>query len=229
MPGGKWIFQHPILYFGLFFCDVVYSICFDHLLKTFVSYYLPCDSFTWWLLYINVVCVICTWPRWYVRHLFHAKPRGSFRGGLSWWHSRGLLQVRTALLCRWVNACCCIGCVCGWLFLLLLLWWLLWLKLICLMFVLQLFLLLMLLHRPAGCNCVLMNHMLDCEELCDHVSACALRRPLHLMFCYLMQRCVLYPACRRRINLDFSNIPDDQPYADKVFVDFINKKYWIDR
>ena len=152
MPGGKWIFQHPILYFGLFFCDVVYSICFDHLLKTFVSYYLPCDSFTWWLLYINVVCVICTWPRWYVRHLFHAKPRGSFRGGLSWWHSRGLLQVRTALLCRWVNACCCIGCVCGWLFLLLLLWWLLWLKLICLMFVLQLFLLLMLLHRPAGCT-----------------------------------------------------------------------------
>jgi hypothetical protein len=28
---------------------------------------------------------------------------------------------------------------------------------------------------------------------------------------------------KRRVNIDFSNIPDDQPYADKVFVDSPNK------
>ena len=34
---------------------------------------------------------------------------------------------------------------------------------------------------------------------------------------------------RRRLNIDMSYVPDDQPYADKVFVDSVNKKYWIDR
>ena len=34
---------------------------------------------------------------------------------------------------------------------------------------------------------------------------------------------------RRRVNIDFSNIPDDQPYADKAFVDSVSKKYWIDK
>jgi len=34
---------------------------------------------------------------------------------------------------------------------------------------------------------------------------------------------------KRRVNIDFSNIPDDQPYADKVFVDSASKQYWIDR
>eukprot|EP01041_Mallomonas_annulata_P010977 gene10977-22938_t len=34
---------------------------------------------------------------------------------------------------------------------------------------------------------------------------------------------------KRRVNIDFSNIPDDQPYADKVFVDSITKSYWIDK
>ena len=35
--------------------------------------------------------------------------------------------------------------------------------------------------------------------------------------------------CRRRLNIDFSNIPDDQPYADKVYVESINKTYHIDK
>eukprot|EP01034_Spumella_vulgaris_P024813 gene24813-31195_t len=45
----------------------------------------------------------------------------------------------------------------------------------------------------------------------------------------------LYPegipahVSKRRVNIDFSNIPDDQPYADKVFVDSVNKTYWIDK
>lgn len=45
----------------------------------------------------------------------------------------------------------------------------------------------------------------------------------------------LYPegipegVSRRRVNIDFSNIPDDQPYADRVFVDSISKDYWIDK
>ena len=34
---------------------------------------------------------------------------------------------------------------------------------------------------------------------------------------------------KRRINIDMSNIPDSQPYADKVFVDSCNKTYWIDK
>lgn len=32
---------------------------------------------------------------------------------------------------------------------------------------------------------------------------------------------------RRRLNIDMSNIPDDQEYADQVFVDSANKTYWI--
>lgn len=32
----------------------------------------------------------------------------------------------------------------------------------------------------------------------------------------------------RRVNIDFSNVPDDQPWANKVFVDSANKKYTID-
>ena len=34
---------------------------------------------------------------------------------------------------------------------------------------------------------------------------------------------------KRRLNIDFSNIPDDQPYADKVYVESINKTYHIDK
>lgn len=34
---------------------------------------------------------------------------------------------------------------------------------------------------------------------------------------------------RRRLNIDMSNVPDDQPYANKVFVDSVNKQYWIDK
>ena len=34
---------------------------------------------------------------------------------------------------------------------------------------------------------------------------------------------------KRRVNIDFSNIPDDQDYADKVFVDSCTKSYWIDK
>jgi hypothetical protein len=34
---------------------------------------------------------------------------------------------------------------------------------------------------------------------------------------------------KRRINIDMSNVPDDQPYANRVFVDSANKKYWIDK
>ncbi len=33
----------------------------------------------------------------------------------------------------------------------------------------------------------------------------------------------------RRINIDMSNVPDDQPYADKCFVDSVNKVYWIEK
>eukprot|EP01036_Dinobryon_divergens_P026851 gene26851-35543_t len=34
---------------------------------------------------------------------------------------------------------------------------------------------------------------------------------------------------RRRLNIDMSNIPDDQEYADQVFVDSANKTYWISK
>jgi len=34
---------------------------------------------------------------------------------------------------------------------------------------------------------------------------------------------------KRRINIDFSNIPDDQEWADKVMVDSSSKRYWIDK
>ena len=34
---------------------------------------------------------------------------------------------------------------------------------------------------------------------------------------------------KRRINIDMSNVPDDQEYADKVFVDSANKLYWINK
>ncbi len=33
----------------------------------------------------------------------------------------------------------------------------------------------------------------------------------------------------RQVNIDFSNIPSGQQYADKVFVDSISKQYWIDK
>lgn len=36
-------------------------------------------------------------------------------------------------------------------------------------------------------------------------------------------------TCRRRVNIDMSNIPDDQEYADTVFVDSANKVYSIDK
>jgi hypothetical protein len=45
----------------------------------------------------------------------------------------------------------------------------------------------------------------------------------------------LYPdgvpdhVSRRRLNIDMSNVPDDQPYANRVFVDSVNKQYWIDK
>ena len=45
----------------------------------------------------------------------------------------------------------------------------------------------------------------------------------------------LYPdgvpegVSRRRVNIDFSNVPEDQEYADNVFVDSANKLYWIDK
>lgn len=32
----------------------------------------------------------------------------------------------------------------------------------------------------------------------------------------------------RRINIDMSNVPYDQPYANKVFVDSVSKQYWKD-
>lgn len=34
---------------------------------------------------------------------------------------------------------------------------------------------------------------------------------------------------KRRLNIDMSNVPDDQPYANNVFVDSANKQYWIDK
>ena len=34
---------------------------------------------------------------------------------------------------------------------------------------------------------------------------------------------------QRQVNIDFSNIPSDQKYADKVFVDSISKSYWINK
>lgn len=34
---------------------------------------------------------------------------------------------------------------------------------------------------------------------------------------------------KRRLNIDMSNVPDDQEYANPVFVDSVNKQYWIDK
>lgn len=34
---------------------------------------------------------------------------------------------------------------------------------------------------------------------------------------------------RRRLNIDMSNIPDEQEHADKAFVDSVNKQYWIEK
>lgn len=45
----------------------------------------------------------------------------------------------------------------------------------------------------------------------------------------------LYPdgipegVSRRQVNIDFSNVPDGQQYADKVFVDSASKSYWMDK
>ena len=33
----------------------------------------------------------------------------------------------------------------------------------------------------------------------------------------------------RRLNIDMSNVPEDQEYANSVFVDSANKLYWIDK
>ena len=46
---------------------------------------------------------------------------------------------------------------------------------------------------------------------------------------------VIYPdgipaeLSKRRLNIDMSNVPDDQPYADKAFVDTASKQYWINK
>jgi NADH dehydrogenase (ubiquinone) 1 beta subcomplex subunit 9 len=46
---------------------------------------------------------------------------------------------------------------------------------------------------------------------------------------------VLYPhgipdgVSKRRLNIDMSDVPESQPYANKVFVDSANKAYWIDK
>ena len=46
---------------------------------------------------------------------------------------------------------------------------------------------------------------------------------------------VIYPngipdgVSKRRLNIDMSNIPDDQPYADHAFVDSASKQYWIEK
>jgi NADH dehydrogenase (ubiquinone) 1 beta subcomplex subunit 9 len=34
---------------------------------------------------------------------------------------------------------------------------------------------------------------------------------------------------KRRINIDMSNVPDDQEFSNKVLVDSISKQYWIDK
>jgi hypothetical protein len=34
---------------------------------------------------------------------------------------------------------------------------------------------------------------------------------------------------KRRMNVDMSNVPEDQEFADKVLVDSASKSYWIDR
>lgn len=42
--------------------------------------------------------------------------------------------------------------------------------------------------------------------------------------------CLMYRTYdRRRVNIDFSNIPDDQEFADRAFVDSANKTYFIDK
>lgn len=46
---------------------------------------------------------------------------------------------------------------------------------------------------------------------------------------------VVYPhgipagVSTRRVNIDMSEVPASQPYANKVFVDSANKTYWIDK
>ena len=43
---------------------------------------------------------------------------------------------------------------------------------------------------------------------------------------------VPHPNCdpfRRRLNIDMSNVPPEQEYADDCFVDSINKTYWINK
>jgi len=46
---------------------------------------------------------------------------------------------------------------------------------------------------------------------------------------------VLYPdgipadMSKRRLNIDMSNVPEHQPYADKAFVDTASKQYWINK
>jgi len=34
---------------------------------------------------------------------------------------------------------------------------------------------------------------------------------------------------KRRLNIDMSNVPDDQEFSNKVLVDSISKQYWIDK
>lgn len=34
---------------------------------------------------------------------------------------------------------------------------------------------------------------------------------------------------QRQLNIDMSTVPPGQQYANKVFVDSVNKKYWIDK
>ena len=34
---------------------------------------------------------------------------------------------------------------------------------------------------------------------------------------------------KRRLNVDMSNVPDDQEYANQVLVDSASKQYWIDK
>ncbi len=43
---------------------------------------------------------------------------------------------------------------------------------------------------------------------------------------YLLSNAILFS---RRLNIDMSNVPDNQEYANPVFVDSANKRYWIDK
>lgn len=55
------------------------------------------------------------------------------------------------------------------------------------------------------------------------------RMRLRVQWRYFVCKLFSHFAHRRRVNIDLSNIPDDQPYADKAFVDSISKRYWIDK